>query len=215
MKDVNTLSYPVLSRDSVPENVEVAMIWAQTTGRVIGDGNDMPWYLPEDLRHFSTTTMGASVIMGRTSWEALEDPYRPLPGRTNFVVSRNSSYSAPGALLCQSIPDALAQAAQYEREHHPEVERPTLWILGGGQVYEQCMPIADRLVITDIDMVAPERFSVYAPLIELAGDSSDSQSSRPLWHAEHGPWLISEKGHSVTGNKPLRYRISTYIQNFQ
>ncbi|WP_369803675.1 dihydrofolate reductase [Corynebacterium sp. CNJ-954] len=77
----------------LPDDVEIAMIWAQTSDGVIGDGSDMPWYLPEDLEHFKNSTVGAPVVMGRISWEALDPRFRPLPGRDNVVITRNSSYA--------------------------------------------------------------------------------------------------------------------------
>lgn len=181
--------YPEVTRDGV--NVEIAQIWAQTTAGVIGDGSDMPWYLPEDLQHFKESTQGFPVVMGRTSWEALGDPYRPLPGRENWVVTRDENYDAPGGHLCTSLSQAIAEAAEWAAEHGKE----TVWILGGGQVYAQCMPICDRVVITEVDMVAPSRFSVYAP--EIPDD----------FVAEATEWATSEKGHTVDGKGDLRYRI--------
>ena len=106
--------YPTLTRADVPDGVEIAMIWAETTAGIIGDGADMPWYLPEDLKHFKDSTMGYPVVMGRTSWEALGE-FRPLPGRENFVITRSADYSAPGGHIAPSISDAIAAAAAFAR----------------------------------------------------------------------------------------------------
>ena len=193
------------------------MIWAQTTAGVIGDGADMPWYLPEDLKHFKNATTGYPVVMGRTSWEALDDGFRPLPGRTNYVITRQDDYDAPGGIIEPSIPSALANAAEQilnelkdgtstDGADGTEDERtPTVWVLGGGQVYAQCMPVADRIVITEIDMEAPERFQVYAPLVPEEEFEESAQD-----------WQESEKGHpvdqEVDTEQPLRYRFCTWTR---
>lgn len=219
--------YPELTRADVPDGVEVAMIWAETSAGIIGDGKDMPWYLPEDLKHFKNATIGHPVIMGRTSWLALGEPYRPLPGRENFVVTRNASFSAPGGHVHSSIPDAIRAAAEFARTNMADgtgaeagavpgedadtstgvenagAEPVTVWILGGGQVYAQCMPIADRVVITEIHMTAPERFQVYAPAMDTEDFKVDSTE-----------WLTSEKGHPVDEEpNGLRYRFHTWTRH--
>ncbi|MGO3362506.1 MAG: dihydrofolate reductase [Corynebacterium sp.] len=174
------------------------MIWAQTTGGVIGDGADMPWHLPEDLRHFTDSTTGCPVVMGRISWEALHPRFRPLPRRENFVITRNSSYDAPGGTVCASIPDALVAAAR----HGADTRENTVWVLGGGEIYRQCLAVADRVVVTEIACGAPERFSVSAP---------DMRAERSFT-VEDGPWLESERGTALTGEDPLRYRISEFTR---
>lgn len=193
--------YPNLSlaelREHLDEGVEVAMIWAQTTDLVIGDGEDMPWYLPEDLQHFKESTEGYAVVMGRTSWEALGDAYRPLPKRENFVVTSNASYDAPGGHVYTNLSEAIGKAAEWMEAHSSAEISNTVWILGGGTVYKQCMDVADRIVITEIDMTAPERFQVFAP--EIPEDAFTQNA---------GEWLTSEKGHAVDDDdEPLRYRI--------
>lgn len=191
--------YPSLSRNDLPEGIEIAMIWAETSAGIIGDGNDMPWYLPEDLTHFKDATVGHPVVMGRTSWEALGDKYRPLPGRENFVVTRKSDYQAPGGHVHSSIPDAIRAAAEFAKTTN---DSNTVWILGGGQVYAQCMPIADRVVITEIDMVAPDRFQVYAPAMD-----------EEQFQVESSEWMVSEKGHPVDEEpNGLRYRFRTWTR---
>ena len=182
------------------KDVEIGMIWAQTTDGIIGDGKDMPWYLPEDLQHFKNSTVGHAVVMGRTSWEALGERYRPLPQRENYVVTRNSSYEAPGGHVSSSLPDAIASAAAFQLGN--DETRPALvWILGGGQVYAQCMPVADRIVITEIAMTAPERFQVYAPHV-----------SEPEFSLDTSEWQVSEKGHTVDGEGNLKFRICEWTR---
>ncbi len=211
------VSYALEAKGISRDQVEIGMIWAQTTAGVIGDGADMPWYLPEDLKHFKNATTGYPVVMGRTSWEALDDGFRPLPGRTNYVITRKDDYDAPGGLIEPSIPSALANAAEQilnelkdgtstDGADGTEDERtPTVWVLGGGQVYAQCMPVADRIVITEIDMEAPERFQVYAPLVPEEEFEESAQD-----------WQESEKGHpvdqEVDTEQPLRYRFCTWTR---
>jgi dihydrofolate reductase len=198
---------PALSRDDLrdaglPDDVEIAMIWAQTTDGVIGDGTDMPWHLPEDLEHFKKSTVGAPVVMGRISWEALDPRFRPLPGRDNVVVTRNGSYDAPGGTVCATIPEAVAAAHRVATER-TSGDVPTVWILGGGEIYRQCLPVADRVVVTEIACGAPERFTVTAP--DMRATVQDGSFT-----VSDGPWLESDKGTALTGEDPLRYRICEY-----
>jgi dihydrofolate reductase len=105
--------------------------------RVIGKENAMPWHLPADLAHFKRVTMGKPVIMGRRTYESIG---RPLPGRKNIVISRRSDYSPEGCVIVNSVEAAIAQA------NHEEV-----MIIGGGQLYAEMLPHADRLYLTLID----------------------------------------------------------------
>jgi dihydrofolate reductase len=119
----------------------VGLVWAQAHDRVIGRRGVMPWHLPEDLRHFREVTAGATVVMGRTTWLSLPERFRPLPGRTNIVLSRRPDFAAPGALVRRSLEEALAGAPGDAR----------VWVIGGGEVYATAMPMADRLVMTEVD----------------------------------------------------------------
>lgn len=203
---LNTSDYPAISyqqaHELIPASMRIGSIWAQTTTGVIGDGDNMPWHLPEDLKHFKESTWGAPVVMGRTSWEALGQ-WQPLPGRHNYVITRNTTYDAPGATVVPSLLDSIARAA------HDHPTAPILWVLGGGQVYSQAMNFVDELVITDIDMTAPPSFRVHAP-------TPDPQ----VFHIESGEWLASEKGAPCTGGighypGPLRYRIMRWTRREQ
>lgn len=119
----------------------VGLVWAQADDRVIGRSGIMPWHLPEDLRHFRRTTGGATVVMGRTTWLSLPERFRPLPGRRNIVLSRQVGFTAVGADVRDSLPAALEDTSPAER----------VWVIGGGQVYAAAMPLADLLVVTEID----------------------------------------------------------------
>jgi len=111
---------------------------------VIGKGNDLIWEIPDDHARFKKITMGHPVIMGRKTWESIPEKFRPLPGRTNFVITRDNSYSAPGATVTTSIEDALASARQAPGNEE-------IFVVGGGEIYKAALPFTDRLYITLID----------------------------------------------------------------
>ena len=116
----------------------VALIWAQARDGVIGADGGLPWHLPEDLALFRRLTMGSTVVMGRRTWESLPERFRPLPGRTNVVLTSDPDWSADGARSAASVEQVLA-------------EHESLWVIGGGAVYAAFLPHADRLVVTDVD----------------------------------------------------------------
>lgn len=119
----------------------LALIAACARGGVIGIANRLPWHLPEDMKFFRETTRGKPVIMGRKTWESLPAAFRPLPGRLNIVVSRNPGFEAPGASVVASLPEALAAAGDAE----------IAFVIGGAELYRQALPLADRLLLTEID----------------------------------------------------------------
>jgi dihydrofolate reductase len=123
----------------------LTLIAAVAHNRVIGVKNRLPWHLPEDLRHFRRVTGGCPVIMGRKTWESLPGAFRPLPGRLNIVVSRQSSGFAPGAQTAASLPEALACAGN----------SPEAFVIGGKQLYALALPQARRLMLTEIELDVP------------------------------------------------------------
>ncbi|WP_088313871.1 dihydrofolate reductase [Kineosporia sp. R_H_3] len=119
------------------------LVWAQSTNGVIGVGGTLPWHLPEDLKHFSRLTTGSVVVMGRRTWESLPPRFRPLPGRTNVVLTRSPGYDAPGAEVVGSVAEALAR--------HPDP-----WVIGGAEVYAAFAGTAGTAVVTTVDLVVDE-----------------------------------------------------------
>lgn len=119
----------------------LGLIVAMSENRVIGNGNRLPWYLPEDLRHFKAVTMGKPLIMGRKTWESIG---RPLPGRTMLVVTRQPDWRAQGVEVFGDIEAALARA----RELAPGDAEAL--VAGGEQIYRQCLPLVERLYITEV-----------------------------------------------------------------
>jgi dihydrofolate reductase len=126
----------------------LGLVWAQTNTGVIGQAGSMPWHLPEDMLHFSRLTTGHPVIMGRKTWESFPDKYRPLPGRTNLVITRQEGWGdtpeAEGALAVKSLDDALLES-QFAPGHQ------MVWIIGGGEIFSQSLDLADVAVVTTID----------------------------------------------------------------
>lgn len=121
--------------------MSVQLIYARAANGVIGHNNAMPWHLPEDLAHFKQLTGGSAVIMGRKTWDSLPERFRPLPGRSNIVVTRQSDWQAPGALRASSLDQALALAAPLSAD---------VWVMGGAQIYAQALPLADAVEVTEI-----------------------------------------------------------------
>lgn len=119
------------------------MIAAVSRNRVIGKDNDLVWNLPKDMEYFKTMTKGHCVIMGRRNWESIPHKWRPLPNRTNIVVTRQDGLSMEGATIVNSIEEGLEIA-----KSHGETEA---FIIGGGQIYELGIKIADRLYITEVN----------------------------------------------------------------
>ena len=119
----------------------LTLIAAMGKNRAIGMAGRMPWHLPAELQHFKKVTMGKTIVMGRKTWQAIG---RPLPGRQNIVVSRNPDFHADGVDLATSLEDAALMS-----------ESDEVMIIGGGQLYALALPLAQRMVLTLID-IEPE-----------------------------------------------------------
>lgn len=117
--------------------MRISLIVALARNRVIGRDNQLPWRLSADLQHFKRLTMGKPIVMGRKTCESIG---RPLPGRTNIVVTRDSSFSAAGCRVVHSIDEALVAAGGADE----------VMIMGGENLYSQLLPRADRLYLTEV-----------------------------------------------------------------
>ncbi len=121
----------------------ISLIAALTKNQVIGKNNDLPWHLPDDMKYFMQTTKAHHVIMGRKNYESIPEKFRPLPNRTNIVVTRQKDFSAPGCKTVNTLEEGIAIAkAAGEKE---------LFIIGGSEIYVLGMPYADQLYLTEID----------------------------------------------------------------
>ena len=144
----------------------LGIIFARARNGVIGDQGQLPWHLPEDLAHFKASTQGCPVIMGRKTWDSLPPRFRPLPGRRNIVVSRQSAWQAEGALRAGSLDDALALCEG----------APRTWVIGGAELYAQAAPLANIAEVTLIDADYPG--DAFAPT--LGPDWTASGRSRHI-----------------------------------
>ncbi|WP_420224042.1 dihydrofolate reductase [Pigmentiphaga litoralis] len=129
-----------------------SLIVAYSRNRVIGRDNQLPWRLRGDLAHFKRTTLGQPILMGRKTWESLG---RPLPGRTNIVITRNPGYVAEGAVVVTSLAEALAACG----------DAPHAFVIGGAQIYGEALPGATQLIATEVD-VDTEGDAFFPPLPE-------------------------------------------------
>lgn len=117
------------------------LIYARAANGVIGKDGTLPWHLPEDLAHFKRTTLGCPVIMGRKTWDSLPGRFKPLPGRTNIVITRQPNWQENGCKTASSLREALLIC-----EHIANV-----WVIGGAQVYTLAEPLATSAVVTEIE----------------------------------------------------------------
>lgn len=121
----------------------LAVIVAVADNGVIGRDNSLPWHLPEDLRYFKRVTLGKPIVMGRKTFESIG---RPLPGRTNIVISRNPEFEAAGVLVVRSLDEALELAAEVAGD----AGASELVVIGGAEIYRLAIPRADRLYVTEV-----------------------------------------------------------------
>ena len=160
----------------------LGLIWAQARGGVIGADGSLPWHLPEDLKLFRERTTGSTVVMGRRTWDSLPERFRPLPGRTNVVLTSDPGWSAAGARRAGSVDDVLAEPG-------------AVWVIGGGAVYAAFLPHAERLVVTDVDL-------------DVAGDTW-APAIGAEWHRTA---RTPDDGWSVSASTGLRYAVSEYAR---
>jgi dihydrofolate reductase len=133
--------------------MELKLIYARSRNDVIGRDGQLPWHLPADLAHFKQTTLGQAVVMGRKTWVSLPERFRPLPGRSNIVITRQKDWQAPGALVAHSLDQAMSLCP----------EPGPLWVIGGAEIYAQALPLASTVVVTEIDMEV--QGDAHAPLL--------------------------------------------------
>ena len=131
----------------------ISLVVAVAKNGVIGRDNTLPWRIPEDLKRFKALTMGKPVIMGRKTWDSL--PKKPLPGRTNIVVTRNPEFRAEGAIVAHSFLDAVEKA-----------EAEDIAVIGGQAIFAEALPVADVIHMTQV-AASPEG-DTFMPLIDRA-----------------------------------------------
>lgn len=146
----------------------LSLIVAIAEEGAMGINNTLPWHLPADLRFFKQTTMGKPVIMGSRTWESLG---RPLPGRLNIVLSSRNITLPEGVLLFDSLPDAL--------ERVKEEPGDEAFIIGGSKVFEEAIPVLDRMYITRIETTV-EGADTFFPDVDLSAWTLQ-------WEEQHSP----------------------------
>lgn len=170
----------------------IGMIWGQTPDGVIGRDGTMPWDVPEDMAHFTSTTKGHPVIMGRRTWESFPAKFRPLPGRANIVITGNQDkrqdLADAGAIAVGSMDAALNAAAASEGSEE-------IWVIGGAGIFQSMLDEADTASVTIIDVDEPG--DTHAPDLRNGW-------SRATVEPEQG-WHESRKG--------SRYRIETWTRS--
>lgn len=119
---------------------KICLVAAVGTNRELGKDNKLLWHIPEDLNHFKEITSGHAVIMGRKTYESIG---RLLPSRVNIIVTRDATYTVAGAHICYSFEEAVKTAKKNEKEE--------IMVIGGGQIFEQALPLAHKLYLTVVD----------------------------------------------------------------
>lgn len=160
-------------------SISFALIVAMAQNRVIGRNNNLPWYLPEDLKYFKRVTMGKPIIMGRKTFESIG---RPLPGRTNIIVTRNKEYSADGIKVVHNLAEAKALCCSIA-----EIDgQSEAMVIGGAQIYQQALAYADRLYLTEVHG-------------EVEGDAYFPEFDRANWQE------VGRENFSAAGPNPYDY----------
>lgn len=163
----------------------ISLILAMADNGTIGDKNALPWHLPNDLQFFKKSTMGKPIVMGRKTYQSIG---RPLPGRTNVVISRSLEEDAlPGCLI---YPDLSVAIEALKRAHHAQ----EIMIMGGAQIYKAALPLMDRLYLTHVHA-------------NIEGDTQ-----MPPFDFSHATLIFEEKHHKDEKN---RYDYTFKIWDFQ
>lgn len=121
------------------QGLSLAHVVAFDRSRCIGKNNQLAWHVPEDLRHFKALTQGGAVVMGRKTFESIG---KALPNRANWIVTRNPTFAAQGVRIAHNLPEALLGASQDVGENR------ALFVIGGGEIFAQSLPVVDTLFIT-------------------------------------------------------------------
>jgi dihydrofolate reductase len=159
------------------------LIWAQDRKGVIGLDDGLPWRIPEDSRRFRALTLGHAVVMGRRTWDSLPARFRPLPGRENWVLTRQPDWTADGAHRAGSLDEVRTADGSQD-----------LWVAGGGEVYEMALPRAQECFVTEIDA-------------DFDGDTWAPDLSRGWRRDDDHPASSDGQASSDAG---IRFRFSVY-----
>jgi dihydrofolate reductase len=159
--------------------MKISLIVAVSRNGVIGRDNQLPWHLPEDLKYFKSVTMGKPILMGRKTYDSIG---RPLPGRTNIVITRDPQLCAAGVEVADSLQGAMALAERACASAGAE----EIMVIGGEQIYRMTLPVADRLYLTQVDA-------------EVEGDAYFPEVDSTCWNQ------IDERLPEKTDTHPYRF----------
>ena len=161
----------------------ISLIAAMAQNRVIGKNNDLPWRLPDDMKFFMQTTKGHHVLMGRKNYDSLGEKFRPLPHRTNIVVTRQKDLKAPGCIIVNSVEKGLGIAV--------ENNEPEIFVIGGAEIYKIALPLADRIYLTEIHA-------------RIEGDTFFPEFNKREWQE------VSRKPHAADDRHPYAFDFVIY-----
>jgi dihydrofolate reductase len=165
--------------------MKTALIVAMAENQTIGIDNTLPWHLPNDLQYFKKVTMAKPIIMGRKTYESIG---RPLPGRTNIIITRQKGYSAEGIVVVNSLQEALDKAEDISfLAGHEEV-----MIIGGAEIYQQALQQADRLYITHVH--AEIKGDAFFPVVDWNDwqeEQREDHAADPVGDAQKNPYDYS------------------------
>lgn len=164
----------------------ISIICALSENRTIGKDNKLLWYIPEDLKRFKVLTMGKPLIMGRKTYESIG---KPLPGRTNIIITRDPEYKAEGCLVYNSLEKAMDEAKKVNNEE--------IFIIGGGQIYNQAIDLTDKLYLTlvageyEADTFFPD-YSDFKKIISSKDETSNGFKYKYLILERNKDWIKSK-----------------------
>lgn len=166
-------------------DASITLIAAMSRNRVIGRNNALPWRMPADMQRFKRRTMGSAVIMGRRTWSTMNG--KPLPGRTNIVITRDANFAVAGAVAAHDLDEAIREA----RTAHPDAAE--IFIVGGAEIYRLALPRADRIDLTVIET-----------------DIADGDAYFPAFEHDSGWRLQREESHPADDRNAFAYVFRTY-----
>jgi dihydrofolate reductase len=158
----------------------LTLIVAMANNRAIGKDNKMPWHLPNDLKYFKAKTLGHPVIMGSKTYKAIG---KALPERNNIVLTTQENWFEEGILIVNTLKEAI--------KHANKIDKEEVFVIGGGQIYKQAMPLADRLMVTHVDC-------------SVEGDTNFPKISDKIWKK------VSEEKHSKDETHKFDYSFCIY-----
>lgn len=142
---------------------KIKLIYAKSEDNIIGDGNKLPWHLPDDLKYFKEQTGKDTVLMGRKTWESLPIKVRPLPGRKNIIITNTFNYIDNENVL------VITDPIKYLKDHLAKDNNETIWVIGGTKIFNLALDFATEIYVTDIKSIIKKSVvnPIYGPVIDI------------------------------------------------